>query len=315
MATPIDAATKRLGSFVDDSAMTANTTCPGFISDSPSSRSTSSQCGGKIELTRTRLKFARWASRNAISKLVSFSLCRPTPLVRKALVGTNIRDSINRSPPVSLHTTPPAPPLPAAPDLPSARRRCASRARSPPPATAPSPPPRYATDPAPCRARRACSVPCRRATGHRLQPPGTPPPPFPTPGLRASTAGTGRSSRSRTARPAARRLRRVLPTPAHDPALAENGRRRLRLLPSLHVESQHVHEVLGVGHDAVRLMRPPVPQLVHDELRLIDAYRRQRPQLLRLGCVHERRQHVADRDRMQRRRHEHRQRRLRRPGA
>ena len=83
---------------VADSAITANTTCPGSISESPSSRSTNSQCGGKIELTRTRLKFARWASRSAISKLVSFSLCRPTPFVRKALVGTNIRESINPSP-------------------------------------------------------------------------------------------------------------------------------------------------------------------------------------------------------------------------
>src|SRR6266540_1001605 len=98
MATPIDAATSRLGSLVDDSAITAKTTCPGFMSERPSSRSTSSQWGGKIELTRTRLKLARWASRSAISKLVSFSLCRPTPLVRKALVGTNIRESINPSP-------------------------------------------------------------------------------------------------------------------------------------------------------------------------------------------------------------------------
>src|SRR6266511_2208614 len=81
MATPIDAATSRLGSLVDDSAITAKTTCPGFMSERPSSRSTSSQWGGKIELTRTRLKLARWASRSAISKLVSFSLCRPTPLV------------------------------------------------------------------------------------------------------------------------------------------------------------------------------------------------------------------------------------------
>src|SRR2546425_6970979 len=70
----------------------------------PSSRSTSSQCGGKIELTRTRLKFARCASRNAISKLVSFSLCRPTPFVRKALVGMNIRESINSElPPLVPH--------------------------------------------------------------------------------------------------------------------------------------------------------------------------------------------------------------------
>src|SRR5499426_394452 len=75
--------------------MTANTTCPGFSMLIPSSRSTSSQWGGKIELTRTRLKLARCASRSAISKLVSFSLCRPTPLVKKALVGMNIRESIN----------------------------------------------------------------------------------------------------------------------------------------------------------------------------------------------------------------------------
>src|ERR1051325_1465736 len=99
MATPIDAATRGLGSLGGDFGENAEKDLPGLISDRPSSRSTSSQCGGKIELTRTRLKFARWASRSAISKLVSFSLCRPTPLVRKALVGTNIRESINRSPP------------------------------------------------------------------------------------------------------------------------------------------------------------------------------------------------------------------------
>src|SRR6266699_5206741 len=98
IATPIEAATSRLGSFVADSAITANTTCPGLSMLIPSSRSTNSQCGGKIELTRTRLKFARCASRSAISKLVSFSLCRPTPLVRNALVGTNNRDSINLAP-------------------------------------------------------------------------------------------------------------------------------------------------------------------------------------------------------------------------
>src|SRR5213594_674586 len=104
MATPIDAATRRLRSLVDDSAITAKTTCPGFMSERPSSRSTSSQWGGKIELTRTRLKFARCASRSAISKLVSFSLCRPTPFVRKALVGMNIRESINSElPPLVPH--------------------------------------------------------------------------------------------------------------------------------------------------------------------------------------------------------------------
>src|SRR5690348_9240438 len=94
----MDAATRRLGSLVDDSATTVKRTCPGFRLARPSSRSTSSQLGGKIELTRTRLKLARWASRSAISKLVSFSLCRPTPLVRNALVGMNMLESINPSP-------------------------------------------------------------------------------------------------------------------------------------------------------------------------------------------------------------------------
>src|SRR6266542_6653896 len=95
MARPIEAATSRLGSLVDDSATTVNNTWPGRSMLIPSSRSSSSHCGGKMELTRTRLYVARWASRSAISKLVSFSLCRPTPLVRKALVGMNIRASIN----------------------------------------------------------------------------------------------------------------------------------------------------------------------------------------------------------------------------
>jgi len=93
-----DAATSRLGSLVEDSASTVNRICPGCSSFTPLTRSTNLQCGGKIELTRTRLKLARWASRSAISKLVSFSRCRPTPLVRKALVGMNIRESINPLP-------------------------------------------------------------------------------------------------------------------------------------------------------------------------------------------------------------------------
>ena len=55
MARPIEAATSREGSFVDDSAITAKTTCPGLRRLMPSSRSMSSQWGGKMELTRTRL--------------------------------------------------------------------------------------------------------------------------------------------------------------------------------------------------------------------------------------------------------------------
>ena len=39
--------------------------------------------------TRTRLYGANPASRRAISKLVSFSLCFPTPLVKKIFFATN----------------------------------------------------------------------------------------------------------------------------------------------------------------------------------------------------------------------------------
>ena len=39
--------------------------------------------------TRTRLYGASPASRKAISKLVSFSLCFPTPFVKKIFLATN----------------------------------------------------------------------------------------------------------------------------------------------------------------------------------------------------------------------------------
>src|SRR6266540_2866546 len=428
MATPMDAATSRLGSLVDDSAMTAKTTCPGLSIDSPSSRSTSSQWGGKIELTRTRLKFARCASRSAISKLVSFSLCRPTPFERKALVGTNIRESINPSPrarqwvrlltapaqpvdlqavvmgpelhllceqrdhplepvvrelhhlparradavlmrlagrerlvplealaeivllgeagadqeierpvdrrgpdrdasphhrsahlvgrqvlgceehglrhgqalvrrrqvvvgeiaaellqqlgAVKLHTTRRPPPPPG----PQGRRRDppprASPARWPPRTTAPSLRPPPSTARAPCRARPACSAPYRRAAGRPPRPGGRSPP-CPTRGRRASAAGTGRWSRSRPAAAAPPPPRRPSPSPAPGPALAEEGGGGPSLLPSLRVEPQDVHEVLRVRHHAVRLVRAAVPQLVHDEFRLVDADGRKRPQVVR----------------------------------
>src|SRR5205814_6579902 len=66
------------------------------------------------------------------------------------------------------------------------------------------------------------------------------PRPCPTRDPRASRAGRDRWSLSRKAAPGGRRLRRASPTPAPDPDLAEDGRRGLRLLPSLHVEPQHV---------------------------------------------------------------------------
>ena len=94
MASPRAAAAKRDGSLVEASATTAKTTCPGISCFTPCSHDTSWQLGGKMELTRTRLYWAIWASRNASSKLVSFSLCRPTPFVRKARVGRNILGSI-----------------------------------------------------------------------------------------------------------------------------------------------------------------------------------------------------------------------------
>src|SRR5439155_10773026 len=111
------------------------------------------------------------------------------------------------------------------------------------------------TGPAPSHARSACSAPCTRATGRSPPFPGRPPPPCPTPDPRASRARTGRSSRSRRAARGGRQPLRASPTPAPGPALPEDGRRRLRLPPSLHVKPHHVHELLGNRHHTVRLVR------------------------------------------------------------
>src|SRR4029077_279482 len=185
------------------------------------------------------------------------------------------------------------------------RRPPASRGRSRPRGRARSPRPRCGTDPAPSRARSACSVPCTRATARPPPLPGRRPPPCPTPDPHASRVETGRWSRSPTATPEGRRPRPASPTPAPAPDLTEDGRRGLRLLPSLHVEAQYVHEVLGVRHDAVRLVRAPVAQLGNHELRLVDANRREWAEVLWTLRIHEGRQHVADRDRMQGGGHEH----------
>src|SRR6266404_2387238 len=83
MATPMDEASKRCGSWVEFSATTANTTSPGCRYFSPCERGTSLQLGGKIEETRTRFCAAMPASRRASSKDVSRSRCFPTPLVKK----------------------------------------------------------------------------------------------------------------------------------------------------------------------------------------------------------------------------------------
>src|SRR5258706_5306518 len=88
MATPMDEASKRCGSWVEFSATTANTTSPGCRYFSPWERGTSLQLGGKIEETRTRFCAAMPASRRASSKDVSRSRCFPTPLVKKIRLGT-----------------------------------------------------------------------------------------------------------------------------------------------------------------------------------------------------------------------------------
>src|SRR5207248_10323952 len=108
-----------------------------------------------------------------------------------------------------------------------------------------------ATGPAPCRARRACSAPCRRATGRPLHRRGTPPPPSPIHAPPVSTGGTDRSSRSRRVARDGRRLRPASPTPARGRALAEHGRRRLRLLPSLHVKPDRKGRRLNSSHRTI----------------------------------------------------------------
>ena len=89
-ARPMDAAMRRFGSFVSWRAMTQWTIWPGMMSFSPSLRLISRQCGGKMELTVTRLAFSIPASRSASSNDERRSLCTPTPFVKKMALGTNI---------------------------------------------------------------------------------------------------------------------------------------------------------------------------------------------------------------------------------
>src|SRR5271155_395912 len=88
MATPMDEASRRCGSWVAFSATTANTTSPGDKYVSPCERGISLQFGGKIEETRTRFCAAMPASRKASSKEVKRSRCLPTPLVKNIRLGT-----------------------------------------------------------------------------------------------------------------------------------------------------------------------------------------------------------------------------------
>src|SRR5207248_10589252 len=86
------------------------------------------------------------------------------------------------------------------------------------------------------------------------------PPPFPTRRSSdlspihappVSTGGTDRSSRSRRVARDGRRLRPASPTPARGRALAEHGRRRLRLLPSLHVKPDRKGRRLNSSHRTI----------------------------------------------------------------
>src|SRR5579863_9627578 len=88
MATPMLQATRRCGSRVEFSAMTAKTTSPSSRYLRPSLRGIILHCGGKIDETRTRFCEAIPASRRASSKEVRRSLCLPTPLVKKIFFGT-----------------------------------------------------------------------------------------------------------------------------------------------------------------------------------------------------------------------------------
>src|ERR1700733_788407 len=88
MATPIEDASRRCGSWVEFSATTENTTSPGERYVNPCDRGISLQLGGKMDDTRTRFCAAIPASRKANSKEVRRSRCFPTPLVKKIFLGT-----------------------------------------------------------------------------------------------------------------------------------------------------------------------------------------------------------------------------------
>jgi hypothetical protein len=75
---------------VEFSLITTKVTWPGFNSFTPSERGINLQRGGKMLETLTKLQAAIPAERNASSKLVSFSRCFPTPLVRNIRLATNI---------------------------------------------------------------------------------------------------------------------------------------------------------------------------------------------------------------------------------
>src|SRR5262245_18709283 len=94
MAMPMEEAHRRCGSLVSAWLMTQKTTSPALRYLIPSFLEMILQPGGKMLLTRTMLKWAIPASRNAISNELSFSLWRPTPFVRNIFFDTNISDPL-----------------------------------------------------------------------------------------------------------------------------------------------------------------------------------------------------------------------------
>ena len=77
------------GSFVSLVLITQKTIWPGSSSLTPCALDTILQFGGKILDTLTRLHFSIPAFLRASSRDCSFSLCLPTPFVKKIFFGTD----------------------------------------------------------------------------------------------------------------------------------------------------------------------------------------------------------------------------------
>ncbi len=89
MANPTAAATSRFGSRVEFLASITKVTSPGVSITRPFSFGMTLQPTGTMLETWTRLQCWIPASLSASSKDWSFSLCVPTPFVRKSCFGIN----------------------------------------------------------------------------------------------------------------------------------------------------------------------------------------------------------------------------------
>ena len=90
MATPNDAAINLLGSSAQFLDNTTNVISPGLIILMPFSIETCLQPGGIMDDTVTRLQYCMPATLKANSKDCNFSLCTPTPFVKKKKRGINL---------------------------------------------------------------------------------------------------------------------------------------------------------------------------------------------------------------------------------